>query len=51
MKNVVIPTWVNRLCRSRGYGSRSIEEKVFVMGKAHYSHINEQKHKSKNRSL
>ena len=48
MKNVVIATWVNRLCR--GCGSRSIEEKVFIMGKVHCSHINEQKHKSKNRS-
>ena len=46
MKNVVIATWVNRLCS----GSRSIEEKVFIMGKVHCSHINEQKHKSKNRS-
>ena len=48
MKNVVIATWVNRLCKS--CGSRSIEEKVFVTGKAHCSHINVQKHKSKNKS-
>ena len=48
MKNVVIATWVNKLCR--GCGSRAIEEKVFVTGKAHCSHINIQKYKSKNRS-
>ena len=48
MKNVVIATWVNRLCR--GCGSRSIEEKVFVTEKAYCSHINIQKYKSKNRS-
>ena len=48
MKNVVIATWVNRLCRD--CGSRSIEEKVFVMGKAPWSHRNIQKYKNKNRS-
>ncbi len=31
MKNVVIETWVNRLCR--GCESRFIEEKVFIIGK------------------
>ena len=46
MKNVVIATWVNRLCRD--CGSRSIEEKVLREKPLQsYKHI---KHKSKNRS-